>query len=134
MATISQIIDRYAREAGKASPRYLHNRAANVFASNDTLYSYGYHFPLATVMPDLDGNPRGWWLVNGDSYSVSTARHQGETRRALAGTGLDLPNLDFIRAGDRRDDSEFDAAVFITSELMDHLDPGAEVERVKVPA
>ena len=36
-------------------------------------FSYGYHFPRAGLMPGEDG-PRGWWLVNGDKYSVSTSR------------------------------------------------------------
>lgn len=55
-------------------------RAGNVFTSDDgqTIYSYGLHFPMARrVTPELV-------LVNPDRYSVSTAKHQGRVRAAVA--------------------------------------------------
>lgn len=115
MATISDIIQRYAEEAGKPNARMLHNSNANVFVGgryyssrNDTrtIYSYGTHFPMAVLMPK-DGNPRGWWLVNGDTYSVSTSRHQSELRAALSKTGLPVMIVPFtaIRAAGVERDS-----------------------------
>jgi hypothetical protein len=87
--SIESIATRWAQEAGKPAPRFLSDARSNVMRSHDgrDLYSYGSHFALARIM--LDGNgERSWFLVNGDSYSVSTSRHQSETRAAIAGTGL----------------------------------------------
>jgi hypothetical protein len=91
-------IERYADQAGKPDARLLQvNGRSNVFVGSDlvTLYSYGTHFPLARIMPDASGNARGWWLVNGDRYSVSTNRHQSLTRDALNRTGLPVLILPF---------------------------------------
>ena len=41
-----------------------------MFFEDDTIYSYGYHFPIATKMKD------GKLLFNDERYSSSTARHQ----------------------------------------------------------
>ncbi len=48
-----------------------HRRGGNLFAdkADNTLYSYGYHFPLVVRLPD-------GFLVNGSSSSVTTTRHQ----------------------------------------------------------
>lgn len=48
----------------------------NVFFSGSTLYSYGTHFPLAIRYKDK-------FLLNADSYSVTTSNHQTQTRYAL---------------------------------------------------
>lgn len=48
----------------------------NVFFSGSTLYSYGTHFPLAIRYKDK-------FLLNADSYSVTTSKHQSQTRYAL---------------------------------------------------
>ena len=76
-------------------------RNSNVFGDSRQLYSYGYHFPLARVMFDGQGN-RSWFLVNGDNYSVSTSRHQSITRSAIKRTALDsmiIPFSALTRAG-----------------------------------
>ena len=50
--------------------------ASNMFIRGNTIYSYGTHFPLA--------HRYDWgYLLNGDTYSVSTSRHQSECRRIL---------------------------------------------------
>jgi len=100
MATIFGIIQRYAEQAGTPNPKFLHDKRANVYVGESggnywrggdgrTIYSYGSHFPMATIMPEGD-NPRGWWLVNGDTYSSSTSQHQSELRAALKRTGLPM--------------------------------------------
>lgn len=91
MTTQNDIAVRFARNAG-TDGRMLHNSASNVYVSRDgrTIYSYGSHFPMAEIMPADDGSARGWWLVNGDSYSVSTTRHQSLVRGALQATGLPM--------------------------------------------
>lgn len=49
----------------------------NIFFEGRTIYSYGRHFPMATfINPDLI-------MINSDSYSVSTTRHQSYVYRAI---------------------------------------------------
>ena len=58
-----------------------------VYFEGRALYSYGSHFCLGYVMPD------GVTLLNSDSYSVSTSKHQGQTRNAARGATHRVPNL-----------------------------------------
>lgn len=51
-----------------------------------TIYSYGYHFPLAMAMTERDGSR--WVLLNGDRYSRSTSEHQGIVRGVVRDAGL----------------------------------------------
>ncbi|QBP33375.1 hypothetical protein SEA_BRUTONGASTER_161 [Gordonia phage BrutonGaster] len=55
----------------------------NVFSEGDTIYSYGRHFPMGILVRNDDGTIRHA-VLNGDTYSVSTTRHQSEVRHALA--------------------------------------------------
>jgi len=61
-----------------ASGTQEHGRSANgnVFFSGDVLYSYGTHFPLAVRY-------NGKMLLNADSYSVTTSKHQSYAANAL---------------------------------------------------
>lgn len=45
-------------------------KTGNIFIEDNTIYSYGRHFPLAIRMKD-------WFLINGDKYSVTTSGHTG---------------------------------------------------------
>lgn len=100
---------RWAENTGKPGRALLRSQAGNLFVhpyDDRELVSYGTHFTLARIMPDAEGNPRGWWLVNGDSYSVSTSRHQGTVRAAVARTGLPVLIVPFTvldRASINRD-------------------------------
>lgn len=49
----------------------------NLYFDNRTIYSYGRHFPLAAFFND------DIVFINDDSYSVSTAKHQGYVRQAV---------------------------------------------------
>jgi hypothetical protein len=49
----------------------------NLFFHGKTIYSYGYHFPLASFIT------RDTVFVNSDSYSVSTSKHQGYVTGAI---------------------------------------------------
>lgn len=53
-------------------------QGVRVFWEGDTIYSYGYHFPMARILA-----PNLVWM-NGDRYSVSTSNHQSELRAALS--------------------------------------------------
>lgn len=46
---------------------------ARLMMDQNTLYSYGHHFPLATETEN------GEYILNGDRYSVTTSKHQGKT-------------------------------------------------------
>lgn len=98
MATHAEILARYAANAG-TDRKMLHSRNANIVVSRDgtTVYSYGTHFPMAKIMPAEDA--RGWWLVNGDRYSVTTSHHQSQLRDALGGTSLPSMILPFSALG-----------------------------------
>jgi len=51
---------------------------SRMFIEGDTVYSYGYHFPIA-IRKD------GFFLFNSEGYSSSTANHKGYVRYALLG-------------------------------------------------
>jgi len=70
-----------------ASRSQSEGRAKNVFFMNDTIYSYGTHFPIAKFV-DLP-NGRTIVLFNASDYSVSTSKHKGHVAGAL--NGLNVP-------------------------------------------
>lgn len=51
---------------------------SNMFIDGDTIYSYGYHFPIARRM-------NGYYLFNSRGYSYSTYRHKQYVLSALHG-------------------------------------------------
>ncbi len=110
------VIERFMDQAGTENPRLLRPRTANAFVGrsdwrlpyDDTVYSYGTHFPLAQLMPD--GNEqRGWWLLNGDSWrgaSSATPGHQRTVQEKARASGLPVMIVPFsamASAGIRRD-------------------------------
>jgi hypothetical protein len=95
---MSEIIERFIRDAGTDSPefysdKHLQGIYRSTLNGNDTIFSYGPHFPLAEIMPNASGNRRGWWLLNGDRWSgggwgQSTSSQQTEVQRLVRDTGL----------------------------------------------
>jgi hypothetical protein len=61
-----------------ASQTQSEGRANSVFFSRDTIYSYGYHFPMAKILN------RNTVLITDRSYSVTTAKHLSELRSAVS--------------------------------------------------
>jgi hypothetical protein len=57
------------------------NSLKSMFIEGDTLYSYGYHFPLAK-------RKEGGFWVNPDKYSVTTSKQQDIIAKALATAGF----------------------------------------------
>ena len=52
----------------------------NLFFKGDAIYSYGTHFPFALRLP--------WgFLINGDTHSNTTAKHQAGVRHVIRTTG-----------------------------------------------
>ena len=50
----------------------------NMFTDGETIWSYGYHFPIAT-------RKNGHVLFNHTRYSTTTSKHQSHVRRAMRG-------------------------------------------------
>jgi hypothetical protein len=65
------------------------NGNGSLFFEGKTIYSYGYHFPMATFITD------NIVLMNSSTYSVTTTQHQGLAKRALHSgvTVFEVPNL-----------------------------------------
>lgn len=64
---------------------YAHNRvmhSLHMYIDNGAIYSYGDHFPIA-YRTGKYSNGQEIALINSDSYSVTTNRHQHEVKRAL---------------------------------------------------
>ena len=51
-------------------------KSNNMFTDGVTIYSYGYHFPIATRV-------NGYVLFNRTHYSTTTSRHQNHVKRAM---------------------------------------------------
>jgi hypothetical protein len=58
-------------------------RTERVFYRGNRIYSYGTHFEMARAVQDRHGDTR-LFLVNGDTFSQSTSRHQSHLRSALS--------------------------------------------------
>lgn len=74
MSSHDEVAHAWANKTGR------HRKGHNMFYEGDTIYSYGYHFPIARHMTTPDG--RNVVLFTTDSYSVSTAKHLTITARA----------------------------------------------------
>ena len=83
MASHHDTAKRWAEVVGTDNPRYLNGH--NVWVRGDRIYSYGMHFELGRLIGSRDS---GFFLLNGDRYSVTTSRHQADVRGAVASTGL----------------------------------------------
>lgn len=55
-------------------------RASSMYFVGDTIYSYGEHFPIATIL-EIEGTRIV--IRNTDTYSVTTAKHQRYVRQAI---------------------------------------------------
>lgn len=82
MANNSEVAHAWANKTGKQ------RRGSNLFYEDDTIYSYGYHFAIATHVA-------GVVLFNGSRYySNSTSGHQCHVRRACSHlTVFDVPHV-----------------------------------------
>ena len=63
-------------------------KSGNMFIDGDTIYSYGYHFPIATRVKE------GLYLINKNGYSQTTARHINQVRSAITGDIVECPQVD----------------------------------------
>lgn len=69
--------------------RDIRNSTNNVYTIGDTIYSYGSHFPMAKRIVTRRGTVV--FLLNPDTYSVTTSSHQAQVRSACSGNGKLIP-------------------------------------------
>lgn len=81
----ASIIDRWVEQVGRDEPRFLSDNGTRIAQDSKTIYSYGTHFPMARLIGD---RATGYFLVNGDNYSVTTSQHQSHTRWAIKRSGI----------------------------------------------
>ncbi len=83
----ADVVERFFEWAGREGAdkkligRGYSHRIKTFHGDTRTLYSYGAHFPLVTVIGDRDAGD-AWWLLNGDTYSSTTTKHQSQVRAA----------------------------------------------------
>lgn len=56
-------------------------RSSNVFFEGATVYSYGRHYPLGTIVTNKKGEKAA--IINASGYSVTTQKHIREARQAV---------------------------------------------------
>lgn len=64
-----------------ATYKSFDGRSNSMFFVGNTIYSYGYHFPIATRCDDVT-------FFNASSYSNTTAKHKSIVKSAIAGDKL----------------------------------------------
>ena len=82
MTSHQDIIRRWRDVALGKSKTLLAPHSSNIRVTQEAIYSYGTHFPLAETLRDEDGFLLGF-LLNGDSWGPTTSRHQRATRDVL---------------------------------------------------
>lgn len=81
------IINRWASNAADGGTRYIPRpQVAKVTVDGDRLLSYGW-WEMARILRDKKGAATRF-LINGDTYSVTTSRQQSEVRGAIQRSGL----------------------------------------------
>ena len=75
MANHNDVAHAWAHQTGR------HRKGFNMFYEGATIYSYGYHFPIATHAQTAQGHPVV--LMTTAGYSVSTAKHKNYVARAI---------------------------------------------------
>lgn len=55
----------------------------NFYFNGDTIYSYGSHFPCGRIIHNRNGQQA--YILNSNSYSSSTSKHQSETLGSIPG-------------------------------------------------
>lgn len=84
MSTYDEVVRRWlAREMDWTNK--VNRKNDRIIARDGVLFSYGEHFPLVRTLRSEGGDIRVW-LINGDTFSITTSRHQRIVREVLAGS------------------------------------------------
>lgn len=68
--------------------------ARNMFIDSDTIYSYGYHFPIARMTKQKDEDGKTIVLFTNRGYSNTTAKHKSHVYSALFRAGYRVIECD----------------------------------------
>lgn len=87
------------------------NSGNTLFFEHTTIYSYGYHFPIAKFATNSIG--KTIVLFNDDSYSSTTSNHQNYCRNAIDKNIpiINVPKWAVERLSDTQDDLNFNKVV-----------------------
>jgi len=113
-------------------------RAAHMYFDNETIFSYGSHYPAARIHK-IKG--KRFALVRSDTYSITTSKHLGHIKRAVSGlmsyfcvSGFEAiadPNK-AVKDLDKHIDGLFDVALkrkFFADSYFNSPDASIEIER-----
>lgn len=89
-----EIAARWVAIARGFGGKRLSNERMYASADGEELYSYGSHFTLVRALRNKKRELTGF-LVNGDTYSVTTTRHQSEVRQAVNRSGVPVVIIPF---------------------------------------
>lgn len=102
MSSHEEVIKKFAERKVNSRINKVEWSGSNVFCNENTLFSYGSHFPLARYLGLLGTDH--FFLKNGDKYSNSTSHHQSMTdqhckgpvvsRNLLLSAGLKFDNIE----------------------------------------
>lgn len=87
-------------------------KGANLHDEGDSIFSYGRHFEVARILRDHKRRPVGW-LLNGNTFSVTTSKHQGAVRNAIARNSHGLPTVTIPHAALEAAGIEFESVQII---------------------
>ena len=89
---------------------------ASLYYENDTIYSYGRHFPVARKIRDRHGNTQ-FVLFNDSGYSKTTSSHQSMVKAALFQETITVSDPEASPKGLAKDltDRMIDAAFFLSN-------------------
>ena len=65
------------------SQSYGKNHGGTIFFENETIYSYGYHYPMGVIYNRRDGDTTNIVLFNSEGYSPTTSQHQSHASSAV---------------------------------------------------
>lgn len=88
----SRVAQRFASRTPNRQTGRIAYRGRNVFCDATVMYSYGNHFPLALYLGEQ--KKTHLFLKNGDKYSDTTSRHQGETQHYCKGPTVSCSALE----------------------------------------
>ncbi len=74
----------------------------HMFSEGNTVYSYGYHFPIARHTGKFTNNGQEIILFNSRGYSNTTARHKSHVMQALSDNSfyiIEIYNAENIQEG-----------------------------------
>ena len=92
MLSNSEVAKRFSE--GETRGQSLH-----MFIDGDTIYSYGYHFPIARMTELQDTEGRNIVLFTNKGYSNTTARHKSYVHRYLSSAYYRVIEVNDVKQG-----------------------------------